>query len=299
MMNKLYINEGIRRKIKAPVSIFSQLYHFMAYRIKEPKMQLENGMLITSIDVDVGNKEVGVINQGKNDANVNRYISEYSVGEIEERAIPLIIDFFNDFEIPVTFAIRGQLVDVDTSILALLLKSPVKHDIGSHSYYHRDFKNLSHNEADNELNMVSVAMKKFSIIPRSFVFPKNSVAHLDLLEKYEYKCYRGYGNFMNDNMYIEKRGELYDIHPSFYLGQSVSPIFLKYIVNISTRKKLPLHIWFHPWDLGERKESMQRSIDKVFLPLFKYAKRKEKSGMLTFETMLSAAKEIETTLISD
>jgi len=37
-----------------------------------------------------------------------------------------------------------------------------------------------------------------------FVFPKNIIAHLDLLEKYRYKCYRSYGNFINDDMYIKK-----------------------------------------------------------------------------------------------
>jgi hypothetical protein len=36
------------------VSFFSQLYHFLAYSIKKPKMQLEKGMFIISIDVDVG-----------------------------------------------------------------------------------------------------------------------------------------------------------------------------------------------------------------------------------------------------
>jgi len=47
------------------VSFFSQMYHFLAYSIKKPKMQLENGMFIISIDVDVGSRELGVINRGK------------------------------------------------------------------------------------------------------------------------------------------------------------------------------------------------------------------------------------------
>jgi len=283
------------RFLSTVVSAFSEYIHFIRfnYGSKETEIHLGKGMLIVSIDVDVGNKEVGVINKGKNDANVNRYISEYLVGEIEERALPLIIDFFNDLEIPVTFAIRGQLFEVDASILELLLKSPVKHDIGAHGYYHRDFTNLSNIEADKELNMISVAMKKFGITSRSFIFPKNGVAHLDLLEKYGYKCYRGYGNFMNDSMYINKCGKLYDIHPSLFIGQSISPMFPKKIINISIKRKLPFHVWFHPWDLGETKESIQKSINKVFSPLFKYAKKKERRGVLTFETMLSAAQKVE------
>jgi len=281
------------RKIEPLVSICSQLYHFVAYKLREPHIQLEKGMLIISVDVDVGCRELGTVNRGKNDANVNRYISEYQVGKIEEVALPLFVETFNDFEIPVTFAIRGQLTEVNDSILELLLKSSIKHDIGAHGYYHKEFTNLSRNEAENELNMISSGMKKFGIIPRSFVFPKNSVAHLDLLEKYGYKCYRSYGDFMNDCMYIEKFGELYNIHPSLYINQHTKFAFLKKILDTSTRKKLPFHIWFHLWNFGEAKEAIHRTINKVFFPLFKYAKKEVKSGTLTFETMLSAAEKVE------
>jgi peptidoglycan/xylan/chitin deacetylase (PgdA/CDA1 family) len=287
LINRLHVYE--RREI----SFFSQLYHFLAYSIKKPKMRLENGMFMISIDVDVGSRELGVINRGKNDANVNNRFSEYLIGEMEERALPLFVDLFDDFEIPVTFAIRGQLTEIDGSILKHLLKSSIKHDVGAHGYYHRPFKNLSHSEAENELNMISVGMKKFDVTPRSFVFPKNSVAHLDLLEKYRYKCYRSYGDFMRDCMYIEKQGQLYDIHPSLYIDEGTSFTFLKKILDISIAKKLPFHIWFHSWNFGKTNESVHRTIDEVLSPLFKYAKNKEKDGLLTFETMMSATKKVE------
>ena len=273
------------------VSLCSQLYHSLAYSLKKPKMELERGMLIISIDVDVGSRELGVINKGKNDVNVRRHFSEYRVGEIEELALPLFVETFNDFEIPLTFAIRGQLTEVNDSVLELVLESRVKHDIGAHGYYHREFTSLSCNEAEKELKMISTGMKKFSIIPRSFVFPKNSVAHLDLLDKYGYKCYRGYGDLMNDCMYIEKQGQLHNVHPSLYLDRYVRLAFLKYVLDISIVKKLPFHMWFHLWNFGEKQESIQRVVDNVFSVLFRYAKKKEKEGVLTFETMLSATQK--------
>lgn len=275
------------------VSFFSQLYHFLAYSIKKPKMQLENGMFIITIDVDVGSRELGAINRGKNDANVHRTLTECQVGEIEELALPLLVEVFNDFEIPVTFAIRGQLTEVNGSVLELLVKSSVKHDIGAHGYYHKEFTHLSCNEAEKEMNMISAGMKKFGIAPRSFVFPRNRVSHLNLLEKYGFRCYRSHGTFMKDCMYIEKRGLLYDIHPSIYISQSISCIFLKKILDIAISEKLPFHVWFHSWNLGETKEPIQWSINKVLFPLLKYAKKKERSGVLTFETMLSAAEKSE------
>ena len=287
LFDRLHVYEG------REISVLSQLCHFVAFKLAEPKMRLENGMLIISIDVDVGSRELGVINNGKNDANVNNRISEYRVGKIEEVALPLFVENFNDFEIPVTFAIRGQLTEVNDSILQLLLESSVKHDIGAHGYYHKVFTNLSRYEAEKELNMISSGMKKFGIVPRSFVFPKNRVAHLDLLRKYGYKCYRSRGGIMNDCMYIEKCGELYDIHPSLYIDQYTKFAFLKKILDISTTKKLPFHIWFHLWNFGQENECIQRSINNLFVPLLDYAKRKEERGVLTFETMVSGAEKAE------
>jgi hypothetical protein len=287
LSDKLYIPKSIGSLVEIPISCSSEIYHSVVFRLKKQRMQLENGMLIISVDVDAGNKKLGMINKGKNDANVNDYLSEYSVGEIEERAFPLFIDCLNDLEIPATFAIRGQLAEADNSIFETLLKSPVKHDIGAHGYYHRDFTKLSHDEAENELSMVSAAMKKLGIVPKSFVFPKNNAAYLYLLEKYGYKCYRGKGGFKNDCMNIEKQGRLYNIHPSLHLGQSISPILLKRILDVAIAKKAPLHVWFHLWNFGESNGLIRKYVNNVFFPLLKYAKMKEKSGTITFETMLS------------
>lgn len=278
------------RKLKGALS---PLTHFLIYKFQKSDVQLENSMLITSVDVDVGNKMLGVLNRGKNDRNVNDSISEYLVGKIEEQSLPLIIDFFDAFEIPATFAIRGQLLEVDTSILESLLESPIRHDIGSHSYYHRDFRGLSYDEADSELKIVSAAMRKFKITPKSFVFPKNHVAYLDLLEKYGCKCYRGYGNFMNDGMYIRKHGQLYDVHPSLSIGDCTNAMLIKKIIDLSSKNRLPFHVWFHPWNLGLNRKSILTRIRRVFFPLFTYAKSKEKEGVLTIETMVSAAEKTE------
>jgi len=295
-VNDLFILEESKRRIEASESVISQLHHLVAFRLEKPKMRLEKCMLIISIDVDVGSKVLGVINKGKNDTNVHRYLSEYTVGKIEEMALPLFADLFENLIIPVTFAVRGQLADVESSVFDLLLDSSVKHDIGSHGYSHRRFKKLSSREAENELRMISASMKKFGIIPRSFVFPVNSVAHLNLLEKYGYKCYRGYGDIVHDCMYIEKLGQLYNIYPSLYLNQGTNSLLLEKILDVAVTKKAPLHLWFHLWNFGETEKSMQRSINRTIFPLLKYAKEKADCGVLIFETMFSAAKKIESGL---
>jgi len=272
-------------------SLLSQAFHYVAFSCKKPATKFDKGVLIFSIDVDVGSQTLGKKNEGKNDRNVHDYLPECVIGRIEEQAVLLLLQSFDDLEVPATFALRGQLLEVDNSLIDLILGSPVEHDIGAHGYYHKAFTTLSRVEAEKELEMISKGMKKFGIEPKSFVFPKNKVEHLSVLEKWEYLCFRGYGNFLKDGMYVKKCGNLYDIHPRLCLGKCFNPIFLKKIVDTAIRLKEPLHIWFHPWDFGNTPEAVSSRITKVLLPFLKYAKEKQKEGILQFETMRSIAEK--------
>lgn len=276
---------------KIIVSLGSQLGHsFKFFRLifKQPRMNLERGMLIVSIDIDVGNKRVAMRNGGRNDINVHDYLTEYEVGAIEEVALPLFVNLFDHFLMPVTLAVRGQLWDVGEPALDPILRTSVQHDIGAHGYSHRSFQELSVDEADEELNLVSVLMNKYGIVPKSFVFPKNRIGHLNLLEKHGYKCYREIGSLALDDMYIKKNNQLYDVHPSLYIDQYTKPFLLKRMLGICVREKLPFHIWFHLWNFGYEKKSIVRSINKVIVPFLEHAQRKVDEGELAFETMLSS-----------
>jgi len=284
-----------RRRKGEDLSIFSQLFHLLYFALRRPKMQLECGVLITSIDIDVGSRVVGELNRGGNDPNVHGYLTEYRVGQIEEEVIPSLIEFYDVMQIPVTFAVRGQLTEVKSVVLDRLLGSSVKHDIGAHGYSHRTFTSLSESEAQRELELVSRGMKKLGIEPKCFVFPKNQVAHLSTLEEFGYKCYREEGGLGRDGMYIEKRGQLYDVHPGFHLGVTFNPIFLDKIIDISAKRRLPFHIWFHARDILETRGSTRKIIGQVLHPIYSHAKRKERLGTIRFETMHSIAEKLETT----
>ena len=234
------------------ISQFSHLFHYIRYRGFElkrfPLIGLQKGMLITSIDLDVGNRKLGIINAGKNDVNVNNCVSEYQIGVIEEIAIPLFMKLFDELQMPVTIAVRGQLLELGENALAPIFESSVKHDLGAHGYSHRSFPDLSDEEAENELKLTASLMKGLSIVPKSFVFPKNRLAHLNLLCKHGYACYRGQGNFLYDGMYIRKHDQIYDIHPSLHLDQWSNEVFMRKILDICIRKRLPLHVWFPPME---------------------------------------------------
>ena len=287
--NQEFYPNGLR-SLELPNALFSQLLHLATFPIVRPKLQFSKAMLIFSVDVDAGTEKLGKINAGKNDRNVHDYINECKIGELEEQGFPLLLDVFNSFKVPVTFAIRGQLTEIDTSFLPLLLKSPLKHDIGSHGYTHRNFQDLSREEAEAELDMLSVGMNRYNIVPKSFIFPRNAVSHLELLEKFGYECYREVGNFLNDGMYIQRKGLLYDVHPSLYLTKNANLTILKEFLNIAIQKRVPLHLWFHLWNFGETNAHKEK-IASVLVPFLKYAKAKEEKKILQFDTMLSASRK--------
>ena len=290
-LNDWYLRISESKKLELFEDSLSQLLHVFSLRIESPKIQFESALLIFSIDVDVGNREIGVINRGRNDSHVHDFYPESRVGEIEEQALPVIVDMFNDFKIPVTFAVRGQLTEVDDdSFISLLLNSPVKHDIGAHGYSHRKFSDMSHDEAESELNKLSVGMKKFGIVPKSFVFPKQAVSHIDLLKKFGYECFRAEGRLLKDGMYIEEVEGLYDVHPSLLLTKNSKATILNKIVDIAVEKRAPLHFWFHPWEFGETVAHIKRKIEDFFVPFLDHAKSREEIQELEFETMLSAAR---------
>ena len=249
-------------------------------------------MVIISIDVDVGSPELGRINKGDNDFNVNKKRTEYEIGLIDHLALPIFLDLFDELGVPATFAIRGQLTEIDHSGIDTLLRTSVKHDIGAHSYYHRKFKYLPRREVEIALQLTSDGFKQFGIVPRSFVFPANSVNHLDLLEKFGYLCYRGLDGLTKDTMALKKNGKLINVCPSLYLQRTTSPVMMAKILDLAISRKLPFHLWFHLWNMGEKKPEIKINIQRVLLPFLVYAKRMEQKGHLTFETMLSAAKTV-------
>lgn len=271
-------------------------HHLLWYRITSYRTLFEKGILVVSIDIDVGHKAVGALNQGRNDRNVSSRLNEYALGKFEQYAVPLLADFLEDIQVPVTFAVRGQLLEVDATLLDLLLESSIKHDIAAHGYYHKDFKELSRGEAEEELGLISQRMEEFGINPKTFIFPRNSIAHLELLEKHGYLCYRGESGFAQDGIYIVKKGELYDVHPSLFIDRNASVRLLKKMLDLSISKKIPFHLWFHPLDFGPNEGDVKKNLRRTLYPFFKYAIAKERAGLLAFHTMSSITKQLRHSL---
>lgn len=271
-----------------PVSLLSQLIHILDFSVRKPTNSFDKGILTFSIDIDIGSAALG-----KMDRTKKRH-RRYAIGKIEEQCIPLFVDAFETYGVPVTFAIRGELCDViGSSFIDTILDSIIPHDVGAHGYTHRSFTLLSASEAEDELYKIKIGLEKFGLKPKSFVFPRNLVSHIDLLERFEYKCYREQGGLISDSMIVEKKGELYNIHPSLYFDEYTNQLFIKKILDIAILNSSLFHLWFHLWNFGFDYKSVKMNIEKSLIPFLDYAEKKVENNELATETMLSLTKKME------
>jgi hypothetical protein len=130
-----------------------------------------------------------------------------------------ILDIFREHEIPATWAFVGHLFldecTPDTHYVndrvenydpyTNLSKSPlyyaydlvsmvhddeINHEIAAHSFTHTPYTNLSKNEARKDIqNLIDVAESKGHELT-SFVFPKNQIAHTEVIAEHSFSVYR-------------------------------------------------------------------------------------------------------------
>jgi peptidoglycan/xylan/chitin deacetylase (PgdA/CDA1 family) len=76
-------------------------------------------------------------------------------------------------------------------IVEKILSSPVRHEIGYHSFSHVIFSECSREVAEAEIKEGLKLAKEFGITLKSFVFPDDRIGHLDVLKENGFVAYRG------------------------------------------------------------------------------------------------------------
>ncbi|KTG26728.1 polysaccharide deacetylase family protein [Haloferax profundi] len=133
-----------------------------------------------------------------------------------------LVDLFEEFDVPATWAIVGHLFldDCDgrhsahpapdgwfeketgiwrsrpdlrfgRDLVDAVRTSNANHEIGCHSYSHPQFGRIDHAFADAEIRACVDIASDYGVELDSFVYPRNDVGHRDVLEKYGFSCYRG------------------------------------------------------------------------------------------------------------
>jgi len=160
-------------------------------------------------------------------------------------------------------------------IVEKILSSPIRHEIGYHSFSHVPFSECSWEVAEAEVKEGVRLAKQFGIKLESFVFPYNKIGHLDVLREQGFRIYRGETFNRSDieqktpirmaNTAMDKiiarpvepvwRDGIWEIPGSVYFSDSRWPFGLtlasrcKLGIERAIRENKVFHIWFHPMDL--------------------------------------------------
>lgn len=116
---------------------------------------------------------------------------------LETEIVTALLGLFARHDVPATWAIVGRLLERDDAaarrtrhgdkiwyaphLIDAIRAAAPRHDIGSHGYLHRYFSELTAGEARAELAAARAAHERAGLPFGSFVFPRNQVAHVELL----------------------------------------------------------------------------------------------------------------------
>jgi len=190
------------------------------------EISLDRPTLIFSLDAELA--------WGYHDLNMNKRYERRI--ECARSSWLKILDLFDKYQIPATWAIVGHLFlnkcdgkhedhpagddwfqnDLGgtinenpnwfgTDLIKQILNKKIDHEIACHSFSHVEFDSVEREIAESELQHSIEAAKKMNITFESFIYPRNKVAHRDLLKKYGFTSYRGVKPLSeNNNEYSEK-----------------------------------------------------------------------------------------------
>lgn len=222
-------------------------------------------------------------------------------------------------KIPATWAIVGNLFIENkkkplwhaSDIVRKIQQTPLQ-EIGSHSFAHIRFGDVSvtKHRAENDIKQCIEQAKKQKILPKSFVFPYNSVGHVDVLKKYGFISYRGDDQYSTRSpvkklqLLIDlflptgspvyeprKRRSLVEIPGSFYFLSARG--FRKYIplgvrfrkakygIDRAIEERKVFHLWTHPIDFADESDKLLHD----FRNIIQYASSLRDAGMLDIKNM--------------
>ena len=244
------------------------------------------------------------------------------------KVVEKLLSILEENEVPATWAFVGKLIENSPEIkknknlwyspdIIERIKQSKLQELGCHTYSHQVFSQISSTDAEKELENCIRICKKNGIILDSFVFPRNKVAHLNLLKNFNFTNYRGQDPRDKHSKYVRKILQTLELF-SFIPTVPATPRKVKGLIEIpgsfyfvsgrGTRKYIPAgrrfkvvkkgiekaisankmyHMWTHPIDFSEDKDKLLDDFDKII----KYVSSKRDEGAIEILTMRDIAKK--------
>ena len=213
----------------------------------------------------------------------------------ERKAIDKLLSLFKKYEIPATWATVGKIYEngnpgYNSLDIIKKINSVKDQEIGSHSYTHPVFTEITKEDAIKEFN----SFKKNSI-----VFPRNKVKYLLELKNAGFKSYRGaddipfellvprippvYEPKMNSGL-LNINGSMYFVSGrglKKYIPKGLRFLKSKLGIDNAIKQNKVFHLWFHPIDFVDDSQKLFFDFERIL----KYASEKCSIGKLKILNM--------------
>ena len=195
----------------------------------------------------------------------SNYFSKKFLDKIQERIDDMIrslLSLLENYSIPVTWRVVGRLFLEKEDIIKEIIRSPIRHDIGCRSFSHVNFKYCGREIAYNDIKKSIIAMKRYNIIPKSFIFPYNSVNYLNILAENGFITFRGKASAL-------KRALLYVVKSAG--NKVIGNAFLTLSHGLVRPRKEPYGLWNIPGSMTMKRylstnlivSAVKRGIDEA------------------------------------
>jgi len=162
-----------------------------------------------------------------------------------------------------------------------IIKSPVKHEIGCHTFSHLDCRETvcSKEVFELELNECKKLARGKNIELKSFVYPGHTFGNQQYLKPLGFTSYRnnmqnaiGYPYQDEHGTWVHKSTTEFSLRTNWSINYHIYRY--KKMVDRAIKNKAVLHFWFHP--------SFEEEIPALILPvLFKYINQKRADIFIT------------------
>jgi peptidoglycan/xylan/chitin deacetylase (PgdA/CDA1 family) len=178
-------------------------------------------------------------------------------------------------------------------LIQSILDSPVRHEIGTHSFSHIDFSPACSDPilVRRELEESAVAMQRFGITPRSLVYPFNRMGHgyHDLLAESSITAVRHRDRRIRLSYPERMPSGVYKFYESMNLRTPEHYDYLdkvRIFIEEAVARCAAFHLWFHPSD-------PRSLVENELLQVLRYIDSQRKAGLVWLAPMAEVASYCE------
>jgi hypothetical protein len=191
-----------------------------------------------------------------------------------------------------------------SDIVQQIIDCNVTQEIGCHTFSHIRVgeSGCSRECFASELRACRIEAEKFDLNLQSFVFPRNSVGHLDVLADAGFLAYRGIGLNLFERLpgimgricrqldhflpltppvvLPKKVNGLWNLSASYFYPANyqwwklISSVMRAYKVKKGLRKaakkRAIFHLWFHPFNLASQPDKLLKELESIFTEVCRY-----------------------------